>query len=112
MRVVAATFAALATLAFVAPSAAEAQARRNGQPLVIEIRPRSYFDAGTIVQPGELNQGASPYAQTRSYLNLPPWHNMREAYGAASLPDPIHGTFIGAESPFRGLDFGGGWAVR
>jgi hypothetical protein len=86
------------------PGLAEAQTRRvqrESGPLVIQVRPRSYLDAGTVVPVGSLDRTTSGTAQAKQYLNLPPWQAQRERFGEGTLPDPImNGPFVGARSPF------------
>ncbi|BAQ45444.1 MULTISPECIES: hypothetical protein [Methylobacterium] len=74
---------------------------KDGQGLAIRVRPRSWLDAGNVV---EANSGATgnpatnPHFITASYLNSPPYIANRERFGGAGiLPDPItNGPFIGA----------------
>jgi hypothetical protein len=102
---------ALALLSVAAATAAttlaEAQTRRvvSGEPLILNVRPRSFLEPGNVVQPGELNRGASALAQTQSYLNMPPWHNQRDRFGEGTLPDPITGPFVGARNPIGPVDY-------
>ena len=73
--------------------------------LILNVRPRSYLDAGNVVPVGSMNYPASGFGQTVSYLNLPPYLGMRERFGASVLPDPItNGPFIGARNPFGPVD--------
>jgi hypothetical protein len=30
---------------------------------------------------------------------------MRDRFGAGTLPDPVHGVFVGARNPFGPVDF-------
>src|SRR5215213_10208257 len=55
---------------------------RNGEVLILNVRPRSYLDAGNVVPVGSLNFPTSGYGQTVSYLNLPPYLGQRERFGA------------------------------
>ena len=105
-RIVAIAALSVAALAAAAP-AAEAQVRRvRGDPLVVNVRPRSYLDAGNVVPVGSINYPTSGYGQTASYLNMPPWHNMRDRFGEGSLPDPItNGPFVGARNPIGPVDY-------
>lgn len=94
------------------PAPTEAQERRTvtrdvgttgvivERPLILRVRPRSFLEPGTVVQPGELDRTTSGFAQTRSYLVSPPWHNQRDRFGEGALPDPVHGPFIGARNAF------------
>ena len=97
------------SLAFVGALPAEAQTRtlrRNGEVLILNVRPRSYLDAGNVVPVGSMNYPASGYGQTVSHLNLPPYLGMRERFGASVLPDPVtNGPFIGARNPFGAIGY-------
>ena len=83
---------------------AEAQSRRAPREdgaLILNVRPRSFLEPGNVVAVGSLDRTTSGYAQTQSYLNLPPWQNQRDRFGEGSLPDPVmNGPFVGARSPF------------
>ena len=86
-------------------TSADAQTRRrvviqDQPPLVLRVRPRSFLEPGNVVPVGSIERQRTGQWQTRSYLNMPPWHHMRDRFGEGSLPDPIHGVFIGAQSPF------------
>ena len=89
-----------------ATSGADAQTRRRtvivqeSAPPVLRVVPRSFLDAGRVAPVGSLDRQRSGYWQTKSYLVMPPWHNMRDRFGEGSLPDPIHGPFVGARNPF------------
>jgi hypothetical protein len=94
---------------------AEAQTRslrRSGEEvLILNVRPRSYLDAGNVVPVGTYQGPASGYAQTQSYLNLPPYMGLRERFGASVLPDPIaNGPYPGPNmrNPFSPVD----WVAR
>jgi hypothetical protein len=98
-----ATIAGLITLAALAatvPTLAEAQTRRGNEPPVLRVRPRNFLDGGTVVSPGELNRGASAFAQTQAYVLSPPYANHRDRFGEGRLPDPITGPYVGATNPF------------
>ena len=86
---------------------AEAQSRRRAEDgLVVSVRPRSYFDAGKVVEVGTLNRYAT--SQVTSYLASPPYIGMRDRFGEGTLPDPItNGPFVGARNPFGPIDFSG-----
>src|SRR5215216_65706 len=103
-----AAFAAL-SLAALSAVPAEAQSRtlrRNGEVLILNVRPRSYLDPGNVVPVGSMNYPTSGYGQTVSYLNLPPYLGMREHFGASVLPDPVtNGPFIGARNPFGPIGY-------
>ncbi|RVU18066.1 hypothetical protein [Methylobacterium oryzihabitans] len=85
---------------------------RGGQSLAIRVRPRSWLDAGNVV---EANSGATgnpatnPHFITASYLNSPPYISNRERWGGAGiLPDPItNGPFIGARRTAVTVDLSG-----
>lgn len=96
-------------------TAAEAQGRyapagvRVSQPLPIRIRPRSWLDAGNVVEPNNgsvSNPATNPQFITASYLNSPPY-GRNDRFGGGILSDPItNGPFIGARSSaIRGIDF-------
>jgi hypothetical protein len=96
-------------------TAAEAQGRyapagyRVSQPLPIRIRPRSWLDAGNVVEPGNgsvSNPATNPQIITASYLANPPY-GRNDRFGGGILPDPItNGPFIGARSSaIRNIDF-------
>ncbi len=109
LRFVGLSLLSLAALAAAMP-AAEAQTRRRvqvvetvAQPLVLRVRPRSFLDAGNVVQPGTTNRYAT--RDIVSYVNNPPYANMRDRFGAGLLPDPIGGPFVGARNPFGPVDY-------
>lgn len=86
-----------------ATTLAEAQTRRvqrdNGI-MILNVRPRSYLNPGTVVEVGSLDRTTSGYAQTQAYLNNPPWGS-RDRFAQGVLPDPItNGPFVGATNPF------------
>ena len=84
--------------------AADAQTRRRAvvvqeqAPVMLTVRPRSFLDAGRVAPVGSQNLYAS--GQIQQYVNMPPYHHMRDQFGHGLLPDPIHGIFIGAGNPF------------
>ncbi len=98
---IAASFLAL-TLAGTAASVAE--------PLRLNVRPRSWLDAGNVVSPGASINPASAQGQMISYYLSPPWQNMRDRFCEGTLPDPFGGPFIGARNELGPVDFGGGFA--
>ena len=100
----AATFAALTPLA---PSAEAQTLRRRGeQTIILQVRPRSYLDAGTVVPVGSEHRFQSGFSQTASYLNLPPWQHQRDRFDEGSLPDPVlNGPFVGATNPIGPVDY-------
>jgi hypothetical protein len=87
-----------------ASTLAEAQSRRAQRDdgvLILNVRPRSFLEPGNVVPVGSLDRTTSGYAQTQSYLNMPPWHHQRDRFGEGTLPDPVmNGPFVGARSPF------------
>ena len=96
-------------------TAAEAQGRyapagvRVSQPLPIRIRPRSWLDAGNVVEANNgsvSNPATNPQLITASYLNSPPY-GRNDRFGTGILADPItNGPFIGARSSaIRNIDF-------
>jgi hypothetical protein len=105
-RVIALAALSVATVVALAP-VAEAQSRRRGDDvLILNVRPRSFLDAGRVVPVGSENRGASGFAQTQSYLNLPPWQHQRDRFGEGALPDPItNGPFVGARNAFGSIDY-------
>ena len=106
-RLISLGFLSLAALALAAP--AEAQTRRvvrviqSEQPVVLTVRPRSFLDAGTQAFRGSENRYATQ--DIVSYVNNPPYGNLRDRFGAGTLPDPVHGVFVGARNPFGPVDF-------
>jgi hypothetical protein len=94
----------LAALAAAVPTA-EAQDRRRGDVLILNVRPRNWLNPGNVVPVGAQVNPASPWGQTVSYMVLPPWQNMRDRFGESVLPDPIGGPFIGARNPIGPVDF-------
>ncbi|NNM71684.1 hypothetical protein [Enterovirga aerilata] len=90
------------TLAGTAASVAE--------PLRLNVRPRSWLDAGNVVQPGSSVNPASARGQMVSYYLSPPWHNMRDRFGEGTLPDPFGGPFVGARNELGPVDFGAPFA--
>ena len=98
-----AAFAALAVAAVSAlPAEAQTRIRRQGEDaLILNVRPRSYLDAGTVVPVGSLDSPASARGQVASYLNLPPYIGQRDNFGEGLLPDPVtNAPFVGAPNPF------------
>lgn len=95
---------ALLSLAVLAAVPAEAQVRRERDTIILNVRPRSYLDAGKVVPVGSLNRYAS--GQIASYLNQPPYIQMKDRFGEGTLPDPvINGPFVGARNPFGPVDY-------
>ena len=93
-----------------ATTGADAQNRRRttvvvqeSAPPVLRVRPRSFLDAGNVVQPGTTNRYAT--RDIVSYINNPPYANTRDLFGAGLLPDPIGGPFVGARNPFGPVDY-------
>ena len=100
----AASVAALTALAPIAD--AQTLRRRGEQAIILDVRPRSFLDAGNVVPVGSENRFATGFGQTASYLNLPPWQHMRDRFGEGTLPDPItNGPFVGARNPFGPVDY-------
>jgi hypothetical protein len=95
----AASLAALAGLSFVVEAHAE--------PLRLNVRPRSFLDAGNVVAPNSSVNPASGFGQTVSYLRSPPYIQHRDRFGEGSLPDPIEGVFIGAQNAIGPVDYNG-----
>jgi hypothetical protein len=103
-----AVLAAVAAVLSSLPAPADAQTRRRaaGEPLVLQVRPRSFLNAGPVVETGSLNRVTSGYAQTQSYLASPPYIGQRERFGEGVLPDPVlNGPFVGARNPFGPVDW-------
>ncbi|HEV2606284.1 MAG TPA: hypothetical protein VGU24_21760 [Microvirga sp.] len=100
----------LSATALMLAAPADAQTRRvtrviqSEQPLVLNVRPRSFLDAGTQAIRGSENRYATQ--DIVSYVNTPPYVNMRDRFGHGTLPDPIHGAFVGARNPFGPVDYG------
>jgi hypothetical protein len=99
----------LSVTALMLAAPADAQTRRvtrviqSEQPLVLNVRPRSFLDAGTQAIRGSENRYATQ--DIVSYVNSPPYGHMRDRFGHGTLPDPIHGAFVGARNPFGPVDF-------
>lgn len=101
--VVAASIAASLLGSVAISTIAEAQDR----PLRLNVRPRSFLDAGNVVSPGSSVNPASAQGQMVSYYLSPPWQNMRDRFGEGTLPDPIGGPFVGARNLLGPVDFTG-----
>ena len=72
-RLAALAAAAAATFMALAPVAEAQSLRRRGeQTIILQVRPRSFLDAGNVVPVGSENRFGTGYGQTASYLNLPP----------------------------------------
>jgi hypothetical protein len=99
--------ASVATFMALAPVAdAQTLRRRGEQTIILDVRPRSYLDAGNVVPVGSENRFGTGFGQTASYLNLPPWQHMRDRFGEGTLPDPItNGPYVGARNAFGPIDF-------
>lgn len=106
-RLVLLAAASVAAIATMAPAAdAQSLRRRGEQVIILDVRPRSFLDAGNVVPVGSQHSPASSYGQTRSYLNLPPYQNMKDRFGEGSLPDPVtNGPFVGASNPIGPVDY-------
>ena len=90
------------------PSIAEAQTRRQVRTdgaLILNVRPRSFLDPGTVVPVGSVNRTTSGFDQARSYLVSPPWASQGIRFGEAVLADPVTGPFVGSRNPFGPVDF-------
>ena len=103
--------AAIAALAVATVSALPAEAqtrlRRQGEDvLILNVRPRSYLDAGNVVPVGSMNYTTSGAGYVASNLNLPPYIGMKDRFGEGVLPDPIQNSpFVGGRNPFGPIDF-------
>ncbi|GJE41734.1 hypothetical protein [Methylobacterium soli] len=111
---------AIALAGFGLSTAADAQGRyapggyyRVSGPLPIRIRPRSWLDAGNVVEPGSTvaglgNPATNPQLIAASGLLNPPY-GRNDRFGSGILPDPItNGPFIGARSSaIRNVDLSG-----
>jgi hypothetical protein len=106
-RLVLLAAASVAAFVTMAPTVDAQSLRRRGERnLTIDVRPRSYLDAGNVVPVGSQNYTVNGYGQTASYLNMPPWHNMRDRFGEGSLPDPItNSPFVGGRNPIGPVDY-------
>lgn len=97
---------ALAVAGFsAAPLPADAQTtlrRRGEEVLILNVRPRSYLDAGRVAPVGSTNFYA--VASHRSYLTNRPYSNLGDRFGESVLPDP-YGIMPGARNPFGPIDF-------
>ena len=108
------TLAALSFLAVTtAGSAAQAQGRPNSSydirspdHIVIRVRPRSWLDAGRVVEPTSRdNPATSGRFIAAQYLNSPPYIGMKDRFGAGTLPDPItNSPFVGTRNGFGPVD--------
>ena len=109
------TLIALSALAAAAASTgAQAQNRtgatydiRSPDHIVIRVRPRSWLDAGRVVEPRSMgNPATDGRFSAAQYLNSPPYIGMKHRFGAGVLPDPItNGPFIGARNIFGPVDY-------
>ncbi|KAA2237089.1 hypothetical protein [Salinarimonas soli] len=105
MRRIVLALSALAALAAAVPAEAQTRRSRDGDALILNVRPRSYLDAGNVVAPGTYGSNYAAVS-TRSYLSSPPWINQRDRFGEGVLPDPItNGPFVGARNPFGPVDY-------
>ena len=76
---------------------------RNGAPLRLNVRPRSWLDAGRTTAPFSSVNPASGYGQAVSYLANPPYMNMRDRFGEGTLPDPVsNGPIFGGNRSLLG----------
>ncbi len=109
MRRTAAFAASVAAVLTFGIGLAEAQEsyRVNG-PLRLNVRARNFLDAGNTVAPYSQVNPASAYGQMVSYLNNPPYLNMKDRFGEGTLADPVtNGPFVGAMNPIGPVDYNG-----
>ncbi|MBV9076405.1 MAG: hypothetical protein JO048_02845 [Methylobacteriaceae bacterium] len=93
------SLAALVGVTFVAEASAE--------PLRLNVRPRSFLDAGRVVAPGSSINPASAQGQMISYYLSPPYIQQRDFYGEGTLPSPLGGPFVGATNLLGPVDLFG-----
>jgi len=103
---------AVTGLGFTAPVQAQdgfGPGYRVSRPLPIRIRPRSWLDAGNVVEPnnGSVSNPATNPVLIAQSNQLNPFYGRNDGYGGGILPDPItNGPFIGARSSaIRNVDF-------
>jgi hypothetical protein len=86
---------------------AEAQERHYSGGMTLNVRPRSWLDAGKVTSPYSSVNPASAYGQTVSYLASPPYAAANRNIGSGEvLPDPVtNGPFVGARNPFDPVDY-------
>jgi hypothetical protein len=74
---------------------------RVSRPLPIRIRPRSWLDAGNVVEANNgsvSNPATNPQFIAQANILTPPY-GRNDRFGGGILPDPItNGPFIGARS--------------
>lgn len=108
MRAVAVAVSLAALVSFGASVAEAQESYRVNGPLRLNIRARSFLDAGNTVAPYSSVNPASAYGQAVSYLANPPYANMRDRFGDGTLPDPVtNGPFVGAQNPIGPVDYNG-----
>lgn len=79
---------------------------RSGEPLRLNVRPRSWLELGPTVAPYSSVNPASAAGQTVSYLLSPPWQGMRDRFGEGVLPDPLtNAPFVGGRSLLGPVDY-------
>ena len=66
------TALSLAGLTAIPAEAQTRTVRRNGEVLILNVRPRSYLDAGNVVPVGSMNYFTTGYGATASALYLRP----------------------------------------
>ncbi len=105
MRRIALALSAFAAVAAALPAEAQTRRTAEGDVLILNVRPRSYLDAGNVVAPGTYGSNYAAVS-TRSYLSSPPWSHQRDRFGEGVLPDPItNGPFVGASNPIGPVDY-------
>jgi hypothetical protein len=104
MRRIALALSAFAALAAALPAEAQTRRTSDGEVLILNVRPRSYLDAGNVVRPGSMGSYAAVSSQ--SHFVSPPYSHQAVRFGEGVLPDPItNGPFIGAGNPIGPVDF-------
>lgn len=97
-----------ALLVFGATEVSAQQSYHVNGPLRLNVRARSFLDAGNNVQAYSRVNPASALGQTVSYNTSPPWAAMRDRFGEGILPDPLtNGPFVGADNIFGPVDYNG-----
>ena len=72
IRLATLTALSLAGLTAIPAEAQTRTVRRNGEVLILNVRPRSYLAAGNVVPVGSMNYFRSGYGATASALYLRP----------------------------------------
>src|SRR3954465_255814 len=105
MRRTAAMAASLLPLAAFGTAAEAQQSYHVNGPRRLNVRPRSWLQPASVVAPSSSVTPASAYGQAVSYVSSPPYMNMRDRFGAGTLPDPVtNGPFVGAVNPIGPVD--------